>query len=371
MLGNFTGLSLFLLQWRISPDSFARQDNNRDAMMFAIGIGAIVVIGIIFSIINKTRGGTSGSGGSRRRFGYFALLRIKRMYGLNKDQTKLLEHIFKLNAVGDPDQVLVSPATLDRFFKRAYKQIEESSMTDDESQHRMLRLFSLRNILEATPSSGSVTPGNLSADTPAILAIEKDSYSVKVLSSRGQNITTSMPRTPLGTPIRIPKGTKMSLSFFTRSSSGFSFDGNIIGTINTDFGPGLQITHNRRPKPLIKRKFRRREINERCEFFFVNLVETGRGRRKTSKLVVGNKRLMGNILDISVGGCSMKISTQIPAASRLKINMDYEDTTISILGQVIRSNRSGYGIIIHVKFLKVPRRAFNAINSLVFGFDEN
>jgi hypothetical protein len=62
----------------------------------------------------------------------------------------------------------------------------------------------------------------------------------------------------------------------------------------------------------------------------------------------------------------------IQVGSRLKINIDLVDSNlISVLGQAIRCNRSGNATIIHIKFLKVPRRAFNTISTLVFGYNEN
>ena len=67
----------------------------------------------------------------------------------------------------------------------------------------------------------------------------------------------------------------------------------------------------------------------------------------------------------------MKSAAPIQAGSRLKIDIQSEDAPISVLGQVLRSNRSAAGTIIHIKFLKVPRRAFNAISALVFGYGEN
>ena len=373
MIGIFPGLSLFFLQARVTFESFALPDNPNSSRNFFIGIGVILVIAIVLILFNRKfyKPGSGDVNTSRKRFGFFAMLGVRKSYGLNKEQSKLLEQIFRINAVQDPGLVLGSPATLDRFFKRAYRLILENMITDEEAQQKMLRLFTLRNILESAPNLTEISPGSIAADTPAILAIDKDSYSVKVLSSRGQNIITNIPKSSLGTPLRIQKGTKITLSFFTKSSSGFAYEGNITGTINTDFGQGLQITHNRRPKPLIKRKTRRRELNVKCEFYMVNLVETGKGRKKTSKLVVSNKRFSGTILDISIGGCSMRISAQVPMGSRIKLNLNYYDSQISVLGQVLRSNRSGTSIIAHVKFIKVPKRAFNSINSLVFGFDED
>jgi c-di-GMP-binding flagellar brake protein YcgR len=97
------------------------------------------------------------------------------------------------------------------------------------------------------------------------------------------------------------------------------------------------------------------------------------GRKRETKLVVDTRKYTGTVLDISIGGCSLKASAPIQVGSRLKISIDYDDNTlINVLGQVLRTNRSGAaGTIIHIKFLKVPRRAFNSISALVFGYDDD
>jgi hypothetical protein len=102
-------------------------------------------------------------------------------------------------------------------------------------------------------------------------------------------------------------------------------------------------------------------------------VETVKeGRKKGPKLMVDKRRFVGTILDISIGGCSIKTSAPVQVGSRLKIEMDYsDDSTLTVLGQALRTNRtSAMGTIVHIKFIKIPRKAFNNINALVFGYDD-
>jgi hypothetical protein len=99
--------------------------------------------------------------------------------------------------------------------------------------------------------------------------------------------------------------------------------------------------------------------------------ERGKGKNMTSKLIVSPKKFNGIIRNISAGGCSIRTPAPVQAGSRLKINCNVgNNEQVSVLGQVIRSNRSSAGTVINVKFLKVPMRAFNSINTLVFGFNE-
>jgi hypothetical protein len=186
-------------------------------------------------------------------------------------------------------------------------------------------------------------------------------------------VVTELPRNTLGTPLRLSRGTRVTLSFITKGSSGFSVDAHVNGTTKLNNETGLQLTHTGKTKALAKRKSRRRQVDIRCEFYFVNVQETGTGRKKVSKLVVDNRRFTGSVKDISVGGCALETNAPIQPGSRLKLNIDYDNASlITVLGQVIRTNKSGLsGMIIHMKFLKVPRRAYNSISALVFRYDEN
>jgi len=350
-----------------------------EGLILIVAIGALVVVVLTIRIIrNGISRPMAGPGKANnptntpRRFTAFTLHRIASSYGLNREQKKLLEYVFRNDEVTDPERVMKTPALLDRHFKRTFRIIEKNSTTDEDAQARLIKLFSLRNIIESSSGTSDNTSARLSDNTPAILGTGKDSYPVKVLSSRGQNVVVEYPKNILGTPIRIVKGTKVSLSFFTKSSNGFSYDGTAGGAVNTDRGQGLQITRTGETKPLVKRRFRRKAANFRCEFNFVRVEEIGTGKKKESKLIVDNKKYIGMIQDISVGGCALKTSAPVQAGSRLKINVDYDDShVINVLGQVIRTNRSAAGTILHIKFLKVPRRSFNTISTFVFGYNDD
>jgi hypothetical protein len=359
--------------------TYFKRDNPEEARTLVIAIGVIIVVSVLgyfirhgFSNPIAGTGKNKGSVVTPRKFSAFTLHRVASSYGLNREHKKLLEYVFRNDSVIDPERVMKTPALLDRHFKRAFRTIEKNSSTDEESQERLVKLFSLRNVIESSSGTDDASSARLSENTPAILACGKDSYPVKVLTTKGQTVVVEYPRNALGTPIRLSKGTKIALSFFTKSSNGFSYDGTVGGAVNTDRGQGLQISHSGRMKPLVKRKFRRRTIDIPCEFYFVKIEETGTGKKKTTKLVVVNRKYTGMIKDISVGGCALKSSAPIQIGSRLKISIDYDDNyVINVLGQAIRTNRSTAGTIIHIKFLKVPQRAFNSISTIVFGYNDD
>jgi hypothetical protein len=374
MTGFFSGPHFFLLQ----TVRYFKEDDPLAATILMVVVGAVIVIALVVSFI---RNGVSAAGVGRgrtsvtpRKFNAFTLHRIAAAYGLDKDQTHLLEFVFRNDSVSDPERVMKNPVLLDKHFKRAYKVIERNAETEEDAQERKVRLFSLRNAIEsASGSGGSSSTTQLAENAAAVLSTGKESYPVRVVSAKGEFVVVESPRNALGTPVRIPNGTKVTLSFFTKSSKGFAFDSKVAGVTETPHGPGLQLSHAGKAKPLAQRRYRRKPVTASCVFYFVFVENAKTGRKKVPKLVVDSRRFVGTILDISTGGCSLKTSAPVQVGSRLKLDIDYSDeSVITVLGQVLRSNRSGaVGTIIHIKFLKVPRRAFNNINALVFGYDDD
>jgi c-di-GMP-binding flagellar brake protein YcgR len=354
--------------------SYWKETNSQDTVIFAAGLGVIILILIIVNIIKKRYnisalgGGASGSP-SVRRFSTFTLHRVANNMGLDRDQAKMLEYVLRIDGATDVERSVNSPNLLDRHFKRAYRAIERSANTEEEAQQRLSLLFSTRNILEsAAATGGGITSTRQVAEkASAVIVIGQESYPVKVISAKGDNLVVESPQNALGTPIRFPRGGKVTLSFFTKSSKGFSFESRILGTADSPDGPVLQLVHSNQIKRLAQRRFRRRQAVISATFYFVYVEETG--FRKEKKMVVDKRQLTGNIMDISIGGCSIKTNVSVPSGTRLKIEFIYPNNmNVAVLGQVLRTNRSGMSTIMHIKFLKVPRRSLNAINALVFEY---
>jgi hypothetical protein len=357
--------------------TYFKEDDPQSAIIFFSVAGGALILFIISRLIMRAAGAggpASKSSGSSpvRRFSGFALRRAARAYSLDRDQAKMLEFVFKNDGVADPERVISNPLLVDKHFKRAYRIIERSIEDDDETQTQLARLFSTRNAIEFAQNafSGGAAP-RITAGMEAVLAAGGGNYPVKVLGSRGDYITIECPVNALGTIITIPKGTQATLSFFTKTSKGFSFEGQVSGTEAGPSGPALRLTRARKPKNLVQRRFKRQQVGISCYVRPVKIEETGRGRKKKVKMTVEKRRFTGTIQDISIGGCAMKIGSPIVPGSRVKIEFDYGGFAgIAVLGQVLRLNRSGMGTVMHTKFLKVPRKSMNAINAAVFDYED-
>jgi hypothetical protein len=358
---------LFLLQ---SP--YWVEDDPNQARIVIIAIAVLIAFVLVFRLIR--RGGKSpvGSGGtyaSAKSYNVFTLRRAAAPYGLDGEQVKLLDYVFRNDNVTDPVRIMGDSAALDRHFRRAYRNIDSDTRDEARTQQNLSKLFVLRNTIEAAPiEDESSQPVE---NSQALIRYGKDNYNVRLYTSQGRNIITEPPKSALGTSLRVSSGTNVNLTYLSRSNNSYSLPCSYAGVVQTEHGPGFKMNRSGRAKTLTKRQTRRRQIDLRCEFFLVSLVESGKGRNKTSKLIVSPKRYPGTIRDISAGGCSIRTAVPVQAGSRLKINCNLGNGDIAtVLGQVIRSNRSATVTVLHVKFLKVPMSAFNSINTLVFGYSD-
>ncbi len=385
---GYVNLPLPLLQrstdW-FQDNLWFKEENPVVSTIFLICLGAAIVILVVVNIIRNGIGATGLSGGkgkrtgttTPRRFSIFKIYKVANTYGLDKDQTKLLEYIFRNDGVSDPVHVMANVSILDKHFKRAYRSIEKRASSDEELQNFLSILFSIRNTVELTqrtnPVSGSTR--QVSENMAAVLTTPKgETFPVKVLSSKGDNLLVDCPRNTLGTPIRLSPGQRVMLAFFTKSSKGFSFDTRVVGTVDTPRGLALQLAHtNKVNNSMIQRRFKRRDMAINCDFFMVNLQDEKVGRKIERKMVVSPQRFKGTITNISLGGCAIKTGSAIQAGTRLKITFESMDgQKVAALGQVLRTNRSGTAAItLHIKFLKVPRKSQNAINVMVFEYDQD
>jgi hypothetical protein len=122
---------------------------------------------------------------------------------------------------------------------------------------------------------------------------------------------------------------------------------------------------------MVQRKSKRQQVGISCYVRLVNIEEIGKGRKKQVRMTADKRRFTGTIQDISMGGCAIKTNAGISAGNRIKIEFDYAGSIgLAVLGQVLRLNRSGFSTVIHIKVLKAPRKALNAVNAAVFDYED-
>jgi hypothetical protein len=365
---------------------YFKEDDPMAAIILGIGIGVVVVFAIIVNIIRhgiKSLGPRPG--GVRqssslvplRQFSGLTLRAIARSYDLNKEQTKMLEYVLTKDGVSRPREVLADVALTDKHFKRAYHSISkkgERMVDDTEVQKELYRLFSTRSAIEAAPASlqRAAIP-EIGYGTEVVLSINGKTYPLKVDTVRGEVIMVECPVNPLGQPLKFQKGTKADLNYFNNMNYGFLQQCRVLDVVMAPKKPPiLQLLSLGKPKTLFKRKSRRRQVNIPCEFWVVTITKTGSGARAQTTMTVGSRKFVGEILDISPGGCSIRTRGLLKPGLRLKISVEEQKKNATVLGQVLRINRgSSITSFVHIKFIKASLKALNVINAVVYRYNES
>jgi len=362
-----TGVFFILYPLQIKATDFKWVDKSPTDNVLQVGLLiAVVVIAIIF-LINARRGvkfNFSIGSKASKAFSGFALRRMVKNAGLSRGQIKMLDFVFKTDEVTDPQKSLSTPALLDRHFKRAYHKIEQTSDNEAEIRQRHAVLFSTRNILENSAIGVLSSTRQISEDTILTVNYGKEKYNLRVISIDKEHLAVEAPKSVLGSQIKIPKGTKLNVLFFNKNNKGFSFETHFIDYSNIRSHHVMLLAHSDQVKLLSQRRYRRRQAVIAC---FMNLVYV-EGTKKKQRLIVDKRRMSGTIMDISVGGCSIKISAPVQVGARFKIEFTQGGKTVAALGQVLRINKTGISTIIHIKFLRVTQKSINLINSYVYEY---
>jgi len=361
---------IFLFPLQVSVTDFKFGGGSAASPAAAFGLlgffAAVIIFVIVFNAVRKSPGGgtASAGGGGTKLFAGFTFGRLAKNLGLDSEQSKMLSFIFKTDDVIEPEKSINNPALLDRHFRKAYRIIEQGSGSDNDKQSRLAVLFSTRNILENSVIGGLSSTRQLKEDLTLILQYGKEKINVNIINVKTEYLTVEVPKNVLGSQIKIPKGTRLSVLFFTKSNKGFSFETRVVGYSTMHGHPVLQLAHSNQLRFLSQRRFRRKQAVIAC-FMFLVYVE---GSGKKQRLVVDKRRLTGNIADISVGGCSIKTTAPVQVGARFKIEFTQGDNSVAALGQVLRTNKTGVNTIIHIKFLKLSLKSMNIINAFVYEY---
>ncbi|GMO41231.1 MAG: hypothetical protein Ta2F_17140 [Termitinemataceae bacterium] len=113
------------------------------------------------------------------------------------------------------------------------------------------------------------------------------------------------------------------------------------------------------------RSHRRKNIDDTC---YITEVDSVKDKSGTKKLVLTNRKCEGNFINISLGGCAIQPEKSLKVGRLIKIDCSIKRQRLGVLGQILRINVDGRKSIIHIKYLKITKKAQNIINSLIFNY---
>jgi hypothetical protein len=343
--------------------------------------GGLAVVVLIAAAVRIIRGGTAPSTRSAkpsgpRRFNAWALRQAAAAYGLDHDQIAFLDGVFRRAEISDPARVMDDAAVLDRHLKKAYRSIETAAETEAAADQQKALLFSIRQAIDASKAtdgrvlSSRRLPDGLSA---TLVGPKEETYPTRIVSAKNDRLVVEAPRGPRGDALRLPRGSKVALTFYAKGGQGYRFETSTYGTIAGPSGERLELSHSDRIAPLPSRKHLRKEISHSCTFSLARQEKRLIGARTETKTVFDDKKNFGTMMDVSIGGCAIKAALPLHAGDYLRIDFeDGHDRSVAALGRVVRTNRTGnVGGVMHIQFAKAPRRTLNAVWAMVLGYDQD
>jgi len=368
ILEGLAGLTL--LQTRYE---FLATPDRRSTWIFVIVAAALAIVLVLGSVLVRRRSRNLDPQ-QRQKYGRRVFHRTAKNIGLQKHHVALLEQVLRATKVRQPFLVFSSPAMLDDVLKKGVYALQQSTtMKPEDRERRMSHLFQIKQIIERNARSGvgvrstsTLKPGQ-SVD---IVTDKGERFESRVLSNMRDMLALEAPKAPSGTALRWPRGTRIKISFWRDSDAGYTFETKVLGYDTLKGTPGMLVHHAKTLRRAQQRRFRRSSLNRPCFFYPIHLV-TAEGKRTERRAVVqAHMRLLGNLLDISAGGCSITSLYPLKPGALCKIEFELgRRQHISVFGKVKRVRRqSSRGGIMHVMFTKMSTSFLNQIYLYVYDY---
>jgi len=361
-----------LLQTRYQ---FLPAPDSRSVSHFGI-IAAVVVLVLVVGgvLISRKRQYLDAEG--RRRYSRALFVKMAKSLGLGQIHINYLEYLIRVCRVGQPLLLCTNPGRLDDGLRKGlYSLQQNAALKPEDRERRMSHLFQIKQIIERSAKRGIGIKSTHFLRVGQALTLEVEGagkFPSRVLSNMQELLAVSAPTTKEGSPRRWARGSRVRLSFWREGDAGYSFETKITAYDTIKGVPCILIQHARSLKRAQQRRFRRTPPNRPCFFYPVHIVEqpSGRGTERRA-MVQTNRRLLGHVLDISAGGCS--VATLTPLAAGDLCRMEFEirrQSRIVVFGKVkrLRGQTAQRGGVMHVMFTTLSAQHMNQIYSFVYDY---
>jgi c-di-GMP-binding flagellar brake protein YcgR len=350
-----------------SPD---RQSIVIFIVIAAVFIGIIVLGGMISRRRNRNYDPEQ-----RRKYGRHVFHRMAKNIGLQKHHIEILEYLIRVCSVRQPFLIFSSPGLLDDVIKKGiYALHKNPKLKEEERERRLTYLFQIKQIIERNARSGIGVRSTIMLRPGQSVTVTTETgrhYNTRVISNLKDMVALATVQDDAGSQIRWPRGTRLKVNFWRESDAGYAFESKVLGYDKIKGAQCFLVHHARTLKREQQRRYRRSPIHRPCFFFPVLIVESGSGRRKEKKAVVQTtRRYLGNLIDISAGGCSINSVYPLSTGSLCKIEFELaRRQRITVFGKVKRIRKTGFRSgVMHIMFTKLSSRYLNQIYLYVYDF---
>jgi len=342
-------------------------------------IGIIVFVVFIMLLVISGRNSSSTSSYSKSSSGKRTGKYNKRLFakkaanlGLVKAEIRTLEYLIKTYKISDPYNLLRNSTTLNTTLKKALNRLEDDITPVNIKEGQKLILYRIKQKIERNSEKKQIMTGTKQLNPGQKLHLSTPGgtrYESQVSSNLKDYLGVQIPRDDHENQIRWKKWTKVLVFFWKKNGQGYSFSSKVSGYNNIKGVPSLFLQHSKSIQQAQQRKFRRKPMGKPAYFYPIRIITSGYGKNQKRKAVVDTKSgILGTIIEISAGGCSMRASYPLGIGELLKMEFEAIDgEKITAFGKVKSIKRiRPMGGVMHIMFTKVSQKNINSINSFIY-----
>lgn len=346
----------------------------------SIIVGIVVFFVFIVLLIISGRSSGSGSSSGSRSYSSGKSSKYNRRFfkkraasmGLNKGEIRTLEFLIKTYSVKDPFNLLKNSKTLNSTLNKAFNRLRDDIAPQNIKEGQKLLLYRIKQKIERNSEKKQIMTGTKQLNPGQKLHLSTPGgtrYESQVSSNLKDYLGVKIPRDDHGNQIRWKKWTKIQVFFWKSNGQGYSFTSKVSGYNNIRGIPSLFLQHSKSIQQAQQRKYRRKVMGRPAYFYPIRIITSGTGRNQKRKAIVDTSSgILGTIIEISAGGCSMRASYPLGVGELLKIEFESVDGDKIIAFAKNKSIKriKPMGAVMHIMFTKVSQKNINSINSFIY-----
>ncbi len=353
---------------------FLAQPETKSIWIFAVVIGVFTAILIIGGVLGSRRA-RSLDPDHRRKYSGYVFRKMAKDVGLQKHHIEILDYLIRVCKVKQPFLIFSNAGLLDDILKKGIYSLEQNrNIEEEELEKRLSHIFQIRQLIERNSRRGIGIKSTNFLKSGQLMVMTSDTgeqYQTKVVSNMRDMLACLAPKNKAGQDFRWNKGTRLKVHFWRDSDAGYAFQTKVFGYDTMKGVLSVLIQHSKTLRREQQRKFRRRPLHRPAFLYPIEIQQQGLGRRAGRKAVVQYKqRSLGNVLDVSAGGCSISGLTPLNTGSLLKMEFEIgRRERVTVFGKVkrVRSQKTRGGTM-HIMFTKLSSSHLNRIYSYVYNY---
>lgn len=348
---------------------FSKPDPGQNTIAIVV-MSAVLALFLLWAIITMRTTRKPGTY-SRRAFRKNA-----RKLGLSKEHIRFLENLIRELHFLSPMRVLENSTALDRLLRKAMSYVEnQEELTPAVKENRRHMIYAVKQTIEANSDQHKIISSTLSLPINTEVQIrtrEGYTYDSFITSNMQNMMGLECPATGArAKEYPWPKGEDLAIFFIRGGTEVYAYRTKVLGYKIVRGVLSVFTEHGKNLKQIQKRRSKRREIGRPAIFYPVDIVESGKGRKAVRQAVVNRgRRFLGNLQDLSAGGCAVQTQNPLQKASLIKVDFEtVRGRPVTVYGKVKGTTPwPPRSTILHVQFTNVSRLHMNTIRDYVYEY---